>query len=315
MQCQICRSNRTKIIRTKLRHNIRRKVYSCADCRHAFLDPHKTANKKFYVKENYRSSYGPAVGKTSNCQQIFDTYFPFQGPIIKEINRILKPSLKVLDVGCSTGHFLQALKGKVKERVGLELQEESVVFIRKNLNFKVYAQPIEEAEIVEAPFDLVTCLQVLEHVENPLGFLKNIAKNLKPGGYLYLEVPNINNALLSCYKVKGYTDFYFCQPHLSYFSMSSLKILLHQAGFNGTFKTVQRYNIINHLNWMLTNALQADFTVGNSNPVLVTQNDVKPAIKRDLNNFIRSVNENYKQLLIKHNIGESITFLGKKICS
>lgn len=312
MHCRICRSGKTKVIRTKLRYNIKRRVYRCLVCGYVFLDTPKKKSGEFYIGNNYRRIYGPSPNKISKCRESFNTYLPFQSSIIKEIEHILKPDMKVLDVGCSTGHFLHALKNKVKERVGLELQKDAVSFIRKNLDFKVYSQPIEAAKIKEAPFDLVTCLQVLEHIENPLTFLKDLAKNLKPNGYLYIEVPNVNDALLTCYKAAGYADFYFREPHVSNFSIDSLKILLRRAGFNGVFKTVQRYNIINHLHWLLTNSPQGSFATGNQDPILVTGKEATTGVGKELNKFIKTVDEEYKKILVKYDVGENIVFLGKK---
>ncbi|KKS00008.1 MAG: Methyltransferase type 11 [Candidatus Magasanikbacteria bacterium GW2011_GWC2_41_17] len=313
MQCQVCQSGKTKIIRARLRYNIKRKVYRCSVCGYVFLDPRKKKDREFYTGNNYRRLYGSTPNKISKCHEIFNTYLPFQDLIIKEIGHILKLDMKVLDVGCSTGHFLHALKGKVKERVGLELQKDAVSFIRKNLDFKVYSQSIETTKIKESHFDLVTCLQVLEHIENPLVFLNGLAKNLKPDGYLYLEVPNVNDVLLTCYKVAGYADFYFREPHISNFSINSLKILLRRAGFKGVFKTVQRYNIINHLHWILTNSPQGAFAAGNQDPVLVVGKEARTGVGKELNKFIKGVDEKYKKILAKHDVGENLVFLGKKL--
>lgn len=252
------------------------------------------------------------TGRTSSAREIFNAYAPFQEPIVKEIKHLLKPSTKILDIGCSTGHFLAALKGKAKTRVGLELGQDEVKFIRKNLDFKVYAEPIEDAKIAEGPFDLVTALQVLEHVPNPFSFLQSIAQNLKPKGYLYLELPNISDVLLSIFKIKGYEDFYYREPHVFYYSKDTLKALLKKAGFEGEIKNAQRYNFLNHLNWMLTGKPQDNFAVGNGDPVLISDTSVDKMIKNDFNKFIKDTDLKYKQLVEKHNLGESLTFLGRK---
>ncbi len=313
MQCKICKSNETKVIRTKLRHDIKRKVFLCSSCGYGFLDPAKSVDSHFYSNKNYRQAYGPAVNKVSSSQEIFDTYFPFQGSIVSEIKHILRSKMKVMDVGCSTGHFLQSLKGLVGERVGLELQKAAGEFVQKKFKIPVYSDPIETAKIKEGPFDLITTLQVLEHIDNPIGFLNGIKQNLKPGGYLYIEVPNIDDALLSCYDIKGFADFYFREPHVSYFSVKSLKRLLKDAGFSGTFKTVQRYNIMNHLHWIFTNQPQGNFALGNGEPVLVNAKSVSKSAAQALNKFMVSVDTEYKKILAKYNVAENITFLGKKV--
>lgn len=313
MKCKLCQSKDVKIIRNTLRHNIKRNVLQCDSCGFVFLDPIENNNKQYYASKEYRKSYGPIINKESNAEEIFNINLPFQQPIVDEISHIIKPNFKVLDVGCATGHFLHSLKGKVKTRVGLELNQEHVTFINKRLGFKVYSEPIEEVSIKEGPFDLITCLQVLEHIDDPASFLKAIAKNLKSDGYLYLELPNIDDILLSYYEVEGYRGFYFREPHVSYFSIKTLKILLDKAGFKGEVKTIQRYNILNHINWLLSGKPQDSYAVGNSEPALVKSNKVNKRIKKDFNDFIKLIDLKYKKLLTKYNLGENLSFLGKKI--
>ena len=184
--------------------------------------------------------------------------------------------------------------------------------ISGDLDFKVYDQPIEEVKITEGPFDLITSFQVLEHIEEPQHFLEAIYRNLKPDGYLYLELPNLNDVLVSTYQVKGYIDFFYHEPHVSYFSEQTLKKLLHKVGFDGEVKTVQRYNILNHINWMLTGKPMDNFTLGNKTPELVTKDTVDKKIKKELNDFIQRTDKEYKELINKFKLGESLSFLGKK---
>jgi len=308
--CIICRSKRTGNIKNKLRHNIKRKVLRCKNCGFVFLESGKSSSD-FHAGTDYRKLHKPNLNKKVNCQEFFNVYAPFQKEIIQKIKHILRPNMKVLDVGCSTGHFLVALKEKVKTRVGLELSKEHADFVKKNLDFKVYREPIEEAEIKEGPFDLITCLQTLEHVDDPEKFLKGIIKNLKPGGYVFLETPNIDDVLLGCYKVPAYSDFYYREPHLWYFSAPTLNKLLDKVGLEGKTKTVQSYNFLNHLHWLLANGPQDGFEVGNLRPLLVSHDGVNVKAKKDLNNFIKKVDEDYKAILMKHGIAENLSFLGK----
>lgn len=313
MKCKLCQSDKVKIIRDTLRYNIKRNVLQCQKCDFVFLEPLKGRDKKYYEGQEYRKHYGPKLNKNIKAEDFFNLYLPFQKIIAAEIAPVLKPHHKILDIGCSTGHFLHSLKGKAKIRVGLELNKEQVSFINKKLDFKVYSEPLENLFMKEAPFDIITCLQVLEHINEPINFLQAIKKNLKPGGYLYLELPNIDDALISVYQNENYKSFYFHEPHLSYFSVKTLKNLLAKAGFIGKIKTIQRYNIMNHFNWLLTGRPQESFIEGNSVPRLIKPHKVKNNIYKDLNNFIKLIDLKYKNLLARHNFGENLSFLGQKI--
>jgi 2-polyprenyl-3-methyl-5-hydroxy-6-metoxy-1,4-benzoquinol methylase len=276
-----------------------------------YLEPAKEGMRQFYTGKTYRKKYGPVLGKASAAKAVFQMYRPYQGPIVDELNSVLRKNMSVLDVGCSAGQFLDALKGKVRTRVGLELSADEVAFIRKQLRFPVYSTPIEEVDIKEGPFDLVTCLQTLEHVEHPVDFLRHLGRNLKKGGYLYLELPNINDVLITHYKVSGYADFYYREPHLSYFSERTLARALKEAGFKGRIKTVQRYSLLNHLHWIQTGKPQPDFKTGNAVPQLVRGG--RNAASKALNTFVANADKEYKELLGRLGLGESLTFLGKKV--
>jgi 2-polyprenyl-3-methyl-5-hydroxy-6-metoxy-1,4-benzoquinol methylase len=310
-KCILCGSSNKRVVRDHLRYGIKRKVLQCARCSFVYLEPPKRNIRSFYEGKEYRKKYGPVLGKASAAQDVFETYSPYQGRIISQLQGVLKKNSSVLDVGCSAGQFLNALKGKVKTRVGLELSADEVTFIREHLDFPVYNEPIETTHIKEGPFDLITCLQTLEHVERPVEFLAALGKNLKPNGYLYLELPNINDALISQYNIPSYADFYFREPHLWYFSESTLRRALKKAGFNGTIKTVQRYSLLNYFHWMQTGLPQPNFRAGNDTPLLVEHPKNKGA--KILNAFIARVDAEYKQLLGDLGLGESLTFLGKKV--
>lgn len=309
--CPICSSKKNRIIRNTLRYGIKRDVLKCASCGLVFLAPQNGATA-YYAGKEYRKRHGPTLEKASSMREIFNAYFPHQGPIVEALKNYLRPGMSVLDVGCSTGHFLTALKGKVKTRVGLELGQEEMSFIRKHLDFPVYNEPIETARIAEGPFDLITALQVFEHIPEPLPFLRGIAQNLKPKGFLYLELPNIDDALLSVFKIKGYADFYYREPHVSYYSKKTLTSVLKKAGFKGEVKTIQRYNLMNQLHWILTGKPQTTFAQGNGTPVLVTDESVPLKIRSSLNVFFKDADIRYRKLIEQNGVGDNLTFWGHK---
>src|SRR3989344_5736554 len=109
-KCVLCGSKERAVIRNNLRYGIKRRILKCKECGFLCQESADVA-EEFYSGKDYRNTYGPNLNKASDCREIFDTYFPFQKEIINEIRGIIKPNMKVLDVGCSTGHFLAALDG------------------------------------------------------------------------------------------------------------------------------------------------------------------------------------------------------------
>lgn len=307
--CIICGSKKNSVVRDTLRYGIKRNVLRCARCSLVYLQPIR--NPQYYSGKEYRRKHGPRLGTASSMQEIFNAYFPFQGPMVKAITQLITSKTAVLDVGCSTGHFLAALKGKVKKRVGLELGRDAAAFIRKRLDFKVYTESIERARINEGPFDLITSFQVLEHIEDPLSFLRGIARNLKHDGSLYLELPNLSDALLSVFDVRGYEDFYYREPHAFYYTKDTLARLLRLSGFAGRIRTVQRYSFYNNMHWVMTGRPQDTFSMGNTLPEAKGKG-ISISARRELNSFLRNTNERYKRLLGMRGWGDTLTFLGRK---
>jgi len=102
-------------------------------------------------------------------------------------------------------------------------------------------------------FELVGLFHVLEHVLEPVSFLRSCAGLLSPNGRLIVEVPSLDDPLLSLYHLESYENFFFQRQHPFYYSASSLKRLLESTGF--VVESVifhQRYGIENHLSWLQT---------------------------------------------------------------
>lgn len=308
--CPLCTSPDFDILRDTLRYGVKRKVLKCRACTLVYLEAIKD-DQDYYSGEDYRKKYGPTLGQEATAPDIFAMYRPYQHFISDRIAHLLTPTTSVLDVGCSAGQFLDSLKGRVGTRVGMEFRDEDAKFVREKLGIPVYQEPIDAVQIKEAPFDLITTLQVTEHVEKPIEFIAAFKKHLKPGGHIYIEVPNIDDVMLTHYHIEGYANFYYREPHLTYFSAKTLGDLLAKAGFTGKITSVQRYSFRNHLNWLLTGQPQKSFDLGNRPAWLVDEPQDDKG--RALNELMARFDEEYKQKVGELMLGESLCVLAKPV--
>jgi len=97
-----------------------------------------------------------------------------------------------LDVGCGAGLLTEPLARLGAQVTGLDAAPEVIAVAREHasamdLNIDYRASPVEE---LEGHFDLITCMEVIEHVADAAAFAKALAKRLAPGGLLILSTPN-----------------------------------------------------------------------------------------------------------------------------
>jgi 2-polyprenyl-3-methyl-5-hydroxy-6-metoxy-1,4-benzoquinol methylase len=157
-----------------------------------------------------------------------------------EILELLNPyrsSGRLLDVGCSIGLFLELARERGWEGVGLEPASRARAHARDVYGLDVRSVPLTEASFERATFDAVTLLSVLEHTTDPRGMLAECARVLRPGGALYVVVPNVES--LACRVLREGTRTFDGRNHLVYFSSSTLTALLETAGFEANVVTTK----------------------------------------------------------------------------
>ena len=114
-------------------------------------------------------------------------------------------NLQVLDVGCGGGILTESLARLGAHVSGIDLAEPLIAVAKthataQKLNINYVCTSVESfAEENPACFDVITCMEMLEHVPDPASIIAAIAKLLKPGGYVFLST--INRSLLGFLKV------------------------------------------------------------------------------------------------------------------
>lgn len=148
----------------------------------------------------------------------------------------LGPPGRLLDVGCGTGTFLRQAKSHGWEVVGTELSHAGAEAARAQ-ELTVHKGEIWEAEFPAASFDVVTCWHVIEHVGDPRRVAQEIHRVLRPGGWLLLATPNLQDWIFqAAYLLARGRRPPLYEPnerevHLFVFSAPTLQRLLICAGF------------------------------------------------------------------------------------
>lgn len=106
-------------------------------------------------------------------------------------------------------------------------------------------------------YDIVTMWHVLEHIKDPVGFLRLVNQLVKPGtGIVCIEVPNAQDELMTL--STGFKDRWFMTEHLSYFTPALLENVTRRAGHHGPVNVYgyQRYGLFNYFHWIHFNKPQ-----------------------------------------------------------
>lgn len=103
---------------------------------------------------------------------------------------MITPGERVLDIGSGGGNFLRSLLPKTKNITGIELNTYTADLCRKE-GLEIFDELIEaHAQKRPGYYDTVCSFQVLEHVYDVKNFIEHALKALKPGGRLFISVPN-----------------------------------------------------------------------------------------------------------------------------
>jgi SAM-dependent methyltransferase len=139
-----------------------------------------------------------------------------------------KQSGAILDLGCSSGAFLQSLSGKAWDLFGVEMSEKSAKQARTKSGAQVFVGDILDAQFGPESFDVITCFDVFEHLYEPRRVMAKVVNWLKPGGFFYVLVPNVDSAEGRIFR--GYWHGLELPRHLFHYSPQSLKFLAESAG-------------------------------------------------------------------------------------
>ena len=250
MQCYLCGSNSSTVREGRVRDNSELKVLECSDCGLVYLDSTEHIKEEFYEQSNHHKT----DLKNDKLIKIEDWLKETESDDQRRFE-MLKNTLinkTVLDFGCGAGGFLKKSKEIASKVYGIELEQRvreywgKEISIYKNLNSLK-----NKSDLKEHPIDVITSFHVIEHLKDPLNMLLEFKEIVKQDGFIILEVPNSNDALLTMYESKKFQEFSYWSQHLYLFNSETMKLLAKKAGLQLiSLKHIQRYPLSNHLFWL-----------------------------------------------------------------
>lgn len=151
---------------------------------------------------------------------------------------------RFLDVGCSTGFVVEAARDAGWEAIGIDLNPSAIEFGRtRGLDLRTAA--LEDGGFAGGSFDAVALFDVLEHLHDPRKTLDACVRLLRPGGIVFLYVPNYDSAS----RLLMGADAHFIWPthHLNYYTPATMQDLLERAGLDTVYVATEGLDIVDYL--------------------------------------------------------------------
>ena len=233
IDCPICSGKKQQLLFCGDRYGMGVETVGCKRCGMIFINPRPTekAMLNFYQTE-YRRLY-EAVEVPTEEYVSAGPFRPRAHYVVNAIDSILEngKGMRFLDIGCGEGTLLQTVKNNHPqvECFGLE----------PDPNFAAYARSNSGAEDVfcsdfgsffdgnQQTFHVIALTHVLEHLLDPVATLTRIREILEPGGFFYVEVPNIADP-----RTSGLGQIHL--GHVMSFAPGTLTRALQTAGFEVT---------------------------------------------------------------------------------
>jgi 2-polyprenyl-3-methyl-5-hydroxy-6-metoxy-1,4-benzoquinol methylase len=147
--------------------------------------------------------------------------------------KLNKPNheIRLLDVGCSSGAFLQVAcrLGFIAE--GIEPAPQAAQSANDS-GLKVQQGVLEDIKFPSHTFDVVTMFEVIEHIKDAYSLFKECFRIIKPGGLLLVGTANTDSWTASIMKARWeYFDISRHGGHISFFNPQSIRVLAKRSGF------------------------------------------------------------------------------------
>jgi len=227
-KCLLCKNNNTRLITEENNW----KAVQCKSCGFVYVNPRPD---EFYLKQHYQDYLPDGKEKINRWNHMMSGVFSKSLDIIDGLS--YTKSKRLLDVGCGYGAFLEMAIKRKWNVSGIDLSEKAVLYARSK-GLDVSNSTLPEKAYRDEEFDVVTMFYVLEHLLDPVKYLQEVYRILKPHGLLLVRVPHTTPIakMLKLFNISN--TLYDAPSHLSDFSPQTIKKMLKKVGFENIQTTI-----------------------------------------------------------------------------
>ena len=251
MKCNLCyslgiKNTHLKKIGAIENHNL----IICDNCKTQMIYPQPSDD---VLSNIYKKEYYNAWGMQQNAELVRKLKISTFSRLFKYLGRIPK-NTNLLDIGAATGFLMEYAKSCGIDPYGIEISEIGTEYIAKTFGkdhvFRGQIENFELDNFAKSGFDIITMIDLIEHVRDPISTLKKAYDLLLPDGKLLIVTPNTNS--LSRLLMGKYWANYKLE-HLYYFNQNNLVNLLERLGYKTDVITKPRKTLnLQYINNILT---------------------------------------------------------------
>jgi 2-polyprenyl-3-methyl-5-hydroxy-6-metoxy-1,4-benzoquinol methylase len=209
------------------------RMVECNCCDTCYLNPRPTVEmlSVIYAPDTYYAYSFTERGNSWVVQARRRRDHQKAKAIVERMQKTLE-EVRVLDIGAGDGAFLEAFRAAgipTQNLYGLDIESNAVEKLRGK-GFQGLHGRVEEANIPGEHFDLVTMIQVLEHLANPKDVVQSVRQVLRPGGLFLLETPNAASWDRRFFSRKTWGGYHFPR-HWTLWTPSTIRAMLGNEGF------------------------------------------------------------------------------------
>lgn len=236
--CNLCGGDRVTP-----RYRLRRSsIVTCERCGFSFVSPRAPSatlqqRLQHWADEDVLDAERLRIAFNEGVQRLYGRY------LARLEQKRRTGGRRLLDIGCSTGCFLDAARRSGWEVEGLELGRASAQYTREKLGLTVHGLSLYDYDAPAGSYDAICALEVLEHLEDPAGALARIARWLKPGGLFLASTPNFDSLFRRLHGSHWWVVN--CEDeHIVFFAPATLRDLLRRQGFDVVSERIRGCDVI-----------------------------------------------------------------------
>jgi len=200
-------------------------IYRCPECCLEKQHPFAEHQENHYTEDYYS---GKAEYSYSDERKQLKFYGYVWKARLKNIQKFIPPPADFLDAGCAFGGFALEAAQTGFRAFGLDLSEYAVQHAKKaGLNAKI--GELKKGVYPENSFDVITMIEVMEHLPDPVSAVKTLSEIIRPGGLLVIQTANFQGMQAKREKSNYH---YYLPGHLYYYSKNNLTRFLNDHGFS-----------------------------------------------------------------------------------